>query len=518
MQINKKTGRNPRHTGLITLILFALFLSPAKTMHAQETIPVTDDGIYYDTDSLHIEDENNDKPKKSFIHEFSLWGAGGISTLMYKMDDTEKPLSFGGAFGLGYTFYFHRNWGVGVGAEMALYNANITIHSLSDNYDTKDIDGRDVNYRSAIKNYKEHQNLWNLNIPVAFYFQTDAFDIHKFYASVGFKLGVPVKAMHRSNDDASFVTSGYYPQWDQELTQQKDMGYGTFSIAERNKKLDLGLSYMATAETGIKWYLSRKLWLYTGVYAEYGFNNIVKDNSGNFISYDIYNPEGLQVNSVITSRYVNKVNPWGVGLKIKLGITLNKVPKALTEEQIQNSLLDEVIMRQDSLMGVINDVASREHITMDSIRSVMGESIDAYLKAAEQRRRNFNEMMLGVENYDINAAKLTERQKRELDNYVKIMHENRNASMTIVGYTCNLGTESFNQKLGQERADNAKDYLVMNGIAPGRITTLTGGMSNPVAPNNSEKNRKKNRRLEILLKDLNADCVLENNRYYRIQQ
>jgi len=55
-------------------------------------------------------------------------------------------------------------------------------------------------------------------------------------------------------------------------------------------------------------------------------------------------------------------------------------------------------------------------------------------------------------------------------------------------------------RIGQERADLAKDYLVENGIAPSRIQTFSKGKTEPLFPNSNEVNRKKNRRLEIVIK------------------
>jgi outer membrane protein OmpA-like peptidoglycan-associated protein len=72
--------------------------------------------------------------------------------------------------------------------------------------------------------------------------------------------------------------------------------------------------------------------------------------------------------------------------------------------------------------------------------------------------------------------------------------------LDIAGHTCDLGTDRLNVRIGRERADLAKDYLVEKGVAPSRIQTFSKGESEPLFPNINEVNRRKNRRLEIVIK------------------
>ncbi len=67
----------------------------------------------------------------------------------------------------------------------------------------------------------------------------------------------------------------------------------------------------------------------------------------------------------------------------------------------------------------------------------------------------------------------------------------------VEGHTDSTGTKSFNQKLSEERAKSVVDYLTAKGVAPTRIRSAGYGDTRPVAPNNSEANRAKNRRIEF---------------------
>lgn len=68
----------------------------------------------------------------------------------------------------------------------------------------------------------------------------------------------------------------------------------------------------------------------------------------------------------------------------------------------------------------------------------------------------------------------------------------------ISGHTDNVGSRKSNVELSIRRANAVKEWLVKRGIEPERIQTKGYGPDRPVAPNNSEENKKKNRRIEFL--------------------
>jgi OOP family OmpA-OmpF porin len=68
------------------------------------------------------------------------------------------------------------------------------------------------------------------------------------------------------------------------------------------------------------------------------------------------------------------------------------------------------------------------------------------------------------------------------------------------GHTDSIGTEAYNQKLSERRAQAVKDYLVSKGIPASKITTIGKGESQPVATNKTAEGRQKNRRVDIEFK------------------
>jgi OOP family OmpA-OmpF porin len=69
----------------------------------------------------------------------------------------------------------------------------------------------------------------------------------------------------------------------------------------------------------------------------------------------------------------------------------------------------------------------------------------------------------------------------------------------IEGHTDSSGSEDLNQKLSQRRADAVKQLLIQNGIAANRIKSIGQGEAHPVASNNTEAGKAKNRRVDIIL-------------------
>jgi hypothetical protein len=69
----------------------------------------------------------------------------------------------------------------------------------------------------------------------------------------------------------------------------------------------------------------------------------------------------------------------------------------------------------------------------------------------------------------------------------------------VEGYTDNVGSESYNQKLSEQRANTVQSFLVTQGIPAQDVSAVGYGMSNPVADNSSAAGRKQNRRVEMVV-------------------
>ena len=90
----------------------------------------------------------------------------------------------------------------------------------------------------------------------------------------------------------------------------------------------------------------------------------------------------------------------------------------------------------------------------------------------------------------------------ELDRLVGIMNANPTLEIEIEGHTDGLGSANSSLELSEKRVESVKDYLVNRGIDKRRISGTGYGGSQPIVNNSTEKNRAKNRRVEIKIKKI----------------
>ena len=99
--------------------------------------------------------------------------------------------------------------------------------------------------------------------------------------------------------------------------------------------------------------------------------------------------------------------------------------------------------------------------------------------------------------FDVNKATLRAGSSEELDELVRYMERKPGLRVEIAGHTDNTGNKEHNQKLSQRRAERVKTYLVNHGIDAGRIEAKGYGQTQPIATNNTEEGKQKNRRTEV---------------------
>lgn len=102
--------------------------------------------------------------------------------------------------------------------------------------------------------------------------------------------------------------------------------------------------------------------------------------------------------------------------------------------------------------------------------------------------------------FDTGKSTLKPTSKTTLDELAKILNDNPQISLDVIGHTDNVGTPDSNLKLSQERSDVVVAALVSEyGVNPSRLNPTGKGQSQPVASNDTEKGKATNRRVEFVM-------------------
>ena len=103
--------------------------------------------------------------------------------------------------------------------------------------------------------------------------------------------------------------------------------------------------------------------------------------------------------------------------------------------------------------------------------------------------------------FDFDRATLRPEGRETLAKIVGILHFVEGYDLSIEGHTDNVGSEEYNQKLSERRAQGVNDYLVANGVSADLLKATGYGESKPLTSNDNSQGREKNRRVEIVFVD-----------------
>lgn len=102
--------------------------------------------------------------------------------------------------------------------------------------------------------------------------------------------------------------------------------------------------------------------------------------------------------------------------------------------------------------------------------------------------------------FKTNQSSLNEASKKALSDFAKILTENKDMDVAIMGHTDNTGTLEVNQRISMERAKSVAEFLKAQKVTDTQIKEIAGkDFSMPVADNSSAEGRALNRRVEIYM-------------------
>jgi outer membrane protein OmpA-like peptidoglycan-associated protein len=178
------------------------------------------------------------------------------------------------------------------------------------------------------------------------------------------------------------------------------------------------------------------------------------------------------------------------------------------ETDVQRGFYDNLgIARADAIrsmfveMGISQDRISLDY-TVDSTnllrRPALFEAIDT---TDVKGIFTFTHMTFSDANFEYNSAVFNPGPAfQSYADSIKIYFEQVDSvNLQIIGHTDSIASQAYNNRLGKARADNARQYFMDLGLSLERISTDSKGEDEPVAKNNTDEGRQKNRRVEIVI-------------------
>jgi outer membrane protein OmpA-like peptidoglycan-associated protein len=132
-----------------------------------------------------------------------------------------------------------------------------------------------------------------------------------------------------------------------------------------------------------------------------------------------------------------------------------------------------------------------------ALRDRLREQLNAILQTRDTARGlivNLSDVL-----FDFNQATLKPGAREKLAKVSGILLAYPTLHMNVEGHTDSVGTDEYNLKLSQRRADSVRDYLTSNSINPANVQATGLGKDSPVASNDTAAGRSQNRRVEMVV-------------------
>jgi hypothetical protein len=285
-------------------------------------------------------------------NEASVYVYGGWTSLQYMLAGGSHSGTWGGGAGAGYTYYFNDTWALLTGLEAGTFGASTAKDLLLSGKHERHSDNirpNDMILQGKYVDYSENQTALYGHIPLMLQMLIPMTIRDDYlYVSAGLKLGMMFSGSFQ-NTFNELTISAYLPFSDALIENVQSLGFvskkNAANMYDANGSLSLKFNVSATVEGGVRWAFEDGAALYTGIYIDYGLNNLqrISDNAvlmsteiPNIFTYHsileskyeqqaVY-PSPNAPPPVISEQYVNKINLFAMGLKVKLSFNASGIP------------------------------------------------------------------------------------------------------------------------------------------------------------------------------------------------
>ena len=414
-----------------------------------------------------------------------------------KITDGKKGLGGGLALYGGFGHYFSEHWGITAGAKLitAKTNAKLDfsepIGTLPD--DQLLLDNKEKEVEVMFSNMKERTSETLLFLPVGLNYRYNFNPRLSFEGRLTAEPGFVLKQKYKTVSGDINLSNSYVNTFNgvdvvvENVTELE--GHGAGSQGKFSDNADMKKMLFATGlSAGVVYALSDR-WALTGsVYGTYTFTDQKNKDYPHVFDGETYV-------GTAQSKLCTKIHPYTVGVTVGVrmfvGRDKNKPEEiesvAVPEDTVVVTDEPELVVEPEQVdtVAVNNEPAYQPTDTLDIVE---------HKPTKEEVQKQLDE--IGAINFDLGSTQ-NDDESAKIDRLAELMKANPDKKFLITGHTCNLGSLATNRTVGQKRADGLKAELIKRDVNPDQLKTESRWYKQPLVPNTSEANRKKNRRAEV---------------------
>jgi chemotaxis protein MotB len=179
----------------------------------------------------------------------------------------------------------------------------------------------------------------------------------------------------------------------------------------------------------------------------------------------------------------------------------------------QNSNLENMrvdLMTREQRVAELERLVAEKQQQMDGLRNSLNATLRGFNAtdlSVEERNGKIYVSMSQSLLFKPGSDKVEPKGVDALGKLAKALNDNPDIEIIVEGHTDNAGGVDYNWNLSTDRATSVVKILSVSGVLPHRMVASGRGMHHPIVPNDTEANKAKNRRTEIILSP-NLDKIL----------
>lgn len=410
-----------------------------------------------------------------------------LSRLSYESADNSSKGAFALGLSLGYTYHLTERWGIGIGLRYQPFAATYQNRGYqSTSALLTEPNGNQYAITQTLDS-KEKQRVSYLMVPLtaSYRYPLTAKLALKAAAGAAYALNLSEKLEVASG---TISRTAYFPNADLTIDNLPEQTLGTYTdYINMPSGKQLKNTIIGIGEIGAEYALNEQWLLSAGISATMGGD--IKKQSNPILQQNSYA-------GITASSYVGAVKPVSAGLS--LGVVYRFGRKASKPAAVAVEV------------PVVTTPAPAPAPTPKPEPKAEPKPTPAPVMAPDPEPQGptpLEELQVEVRKFNasesiqfrFNAKEPQDETKQKLGQLVRLI-SGAKVEAIVVGHACDIGSPQTNYRVGLERANRVKQYLVKQGLAAEKIEVQSMGEKSPKYPNDTPENRAKNRRVEIIVK------------------